>query len=490
MMSLTSKQKISVLWVLGLLTTAWSQEPVADNNEVTTALESRMKQTIVSVDFQEAPMDDVITALSQQADIDMIKSPEVTGQVTAKLTDVPLDEALESILAVHGFGYMATDSVIRILPLEQLEQQNIKMVSKIYKIAYANIKDVAEAIRGPNGGQGILSSRGQMAVNEINNQLMVTDTDDRMAMIDRFIEEADREIPQILVEARIYDISCTDGLDLGFNWFAGTNTSYDSDTGLATGGQINPFGKVAFDSKYTNTSAGDGSLRFGILHNDLSVDTTFNAIKDTVKARLLASPTILVLDNEEANINIVQEIPYQELTQTSGGGNIGTTRFKDVGVELTVRPRVTRDDKVRLSIHPVFSVHNGDVTITNTTNSGTTTSPQPIVDRREAKTQALIQSGQTVVIGGLRKSEDQDQVSKVPVISDVPLLGGLFRFHSSKAVTSELVVFITPRIIRDLSLNGAQQAQYSASEEGLKLPEPLHHNQAATVDVNQPGNDD
>ena len=466
-MSLTSKHGLTLWLIVGLVTTGgWAQEAGGSDQEVTTALASQMKQTIVSVDFLEAPMEDVITALSSQADIDMIKSPEVTGLVTAKLTDVPLDEALESILAVHGFGYTASNSVIRIMPLDQLEEQKIVLVSKMYRIAYADIKDVAGAV------EGILSEHGQMAINEVSNHLMVTDTDDRLAMVDRFVDEADREIPQILVEARVYDVSCSDYQDIGFDWSAGTYTIYDSDTGLATSGQLNPFGQMAFESTYQQTSAGDGTLRLGILDGDLDMDVTLHAIRDNVKARLLASPSILVLDNEQANIKIVSEIPYQELTQTAGGGNIGTTRFKEVGVELKVRPRVTRDDKVRLAINPVFSVQTGTVSIAIPTSSSTISSPQPIVDRREALTQALIKSGQTVVIGGLRKSDEVEQTSKVPLLGDFPILGELFKYRSQKTVNSELVVFITPRIIRDLDMSNQQQEKYSQAEEGLKQPTP------------------
>ncbi len=475
-MSLTSKCVVAIGLIVSLMSPVWAQETAGESPEVSSALMTRMKQTLVSVDFKKASMEDVITALSSQADLDMIKSPDVTGLVTAKLTDVPLNEALESILAVHGYGYQTTDTIVQILPLEQLQKQEVHFEQRMYKIAYANIDTMQEAIAD------ILSEDGNMSCNRTSNHLLVYDAEDRIAMIDKFVAEADHETPQILVEARIYDISCEDGLDLGFNWFGGTNTTYDSDTSEATGGQLNPFSRMTFGSNYNNATSGNGTLRFGILHNDLSINMAFSAVKDTVKARLLASPTILVLDNEQASIKIVEEIPYQELTQTTGGGNIGTTNFKEVGVQLTVRPRVTRGDKVRLAIKPEFSVQTGSVDVTNTTNTSTSTSSQPIVDRREAMTQALIESGQTVVIGGLRKSDEVDQVSKVPLISDLPLLGELFKFHSEKTVNSELVVFITPHIIHDLSLTPEQQSQYIQAEEGLRAPAQPDNQSASVAD--------
>jgi type II secretory pathway component GspD/PulD (secretin) len=155
----------------------------------------------------------------------------------------------------------------------------------------------------------------------------------------------------------------------------------------------------------------------------------------------------LVLDNEEATFKAITEIPYQQLQQ-GGMQSFGTTEFKDVGVELQVTPHVAKDGMVRLHILPKFSVQTGDVLITYGEEGGRTT-PQPVVDKREADTIALVQDGQTVVIGGLRKQTINKLVSKVPLLGDIPLLGLLFKFNGEEVVNSELVVFITPYIVED-----------------------------------------
>ena len=453
---------INTLW-MGLLVTGplWAQSDTQGTTTVATPLEERMKLN-VSVNFDQAAIADVIKALSEQGDIDMIIAPNVTGEVTAKFTDVSLDDALENILAVHGYGYVATDSIVRILSLQELELQEIKLINKIYVIAYANIEQVANAV------QGMLSERGQLAINKASNHLMVTDVDTRVALIDTFIEQADTEVPQIIVEARVYDVSCEDDLDLGFDWVAGTFTTFNTTTGAATSGQLDPFYRSSFNSKFNQATSGDAIFRFGLLDNDIDIDVSLKAMRDKIKSRLLASPKIMVLDNEEAKIKIVKEIPYQELTQTAGGGNIGTTKFKDVGVELIVTPRVTRGGKVRLDLNPIFSVQTGSVAVAVPGTDAQ--SLQPIVDKREAKTQALIGSGETVVIGGLRKNEVVQELSKVPGLGDLPLLGELFKHRSEKSVNSELIVFITPTIVTDAALTSDETEALADSETHLCRP--------------------
>jgi type II secretory pathway component GspD/PulD (secretin) len=167
-----------------------------------------------------------------------------------------------------------------------------------------------------------------------------------------------------------------------------------------------------------------------------------------------------VLDNEKAKIEIITEIPYQELSQTSGGGNIGTTSFKDVGVSLEVTPHLTRDEMIRLDLKPTFSVQTGTVTFSQ---SGFTY-PQPVVDKRDAQTTLLIKNGETVVLGGLRQKDVTKQINKIPLLGDLPLVGLAFRFQGENTVNSELVVFITPRIIEKPVLTEMNRQQLEVTD--------------------------
>lgn len=427
-----------------------------------TVVQKKMNK-IISVNFRATPIDDVIRTFADQGGIDIVKSPEVKGEVTAMLNNVPLGEALNNILAAHGSGYIETENMIRIVPLSTIEVQKQQLVSKVYRITYADVKEVEASLTK------FISDKGSLSSNPGTSNIIITDVEDKMKAIDQFMLEIDRMTPQILVEARIYDISSADQLDLGIEWFAGRNTYVDADGNMH--GPTDPFINSGFDSAIARTTkTSSGMLNFGILNESIDLEATFTAKQDEISAKLLANPRILVLDNETANIKIVSELPYQELTQTSGGGNIGTTSFKEVGVELEVTPHVARDGMIRLKLRPKFSVQTDSVAIGMPGEGGTITFPQPVVDTREAVTTALIQDGQVVVIGGLRKKDSITEVSKIPLLGDIPLAGALFRFEGEKTVNSELVVFITPVVVKDSALSPREQTHLDNTEAELCTP--------------------
>ena len=427
--------------------------------EALVTFEQRMQKKI-SVDFRETPIDDVLRIMAEQAEVDIIKSPKVTGNVTATLTDVPLVEALDNILAAHNYGYILGKNLIRIAPMKEITEQSERLVSRIYRITYADVKEIEDAL------EKFISKRGSLSANPGTSNIIVTDYESKIRAIDNFIEEIDRITPQILVEARIYDITSKDRLDLGVEWQAGRDTVYDADGGIGTIGanptrDRDPFITGIFEGATGKTSGTSGALRLGWLNAGIDIDMILKAQQNIIDAKLLANPRILVLDNEIALIKIISEIPYQELTESAEGGSIGTTSFREVGVELEVTPHLTRDEMVRLSLKPKFSVKTDEVVLVG---SGSSEFPQPVVDRREADTTLLVEDGQTVVLGGLRKKEVTKQINKIPLLGDLPLLGWLFKFEGEDTVASELVVFVTPRIVKQPVMSETEQKQYEVTE--------------------------
>lgn len=420
---------------------------MAENEEVseTKPLDERMQKT-VSVEFRNTPIEDVIRIMADQTDVDIVKGPSVTGDVTATLTDVPLEEALDNILAAHGFGYIVDRNMIRIAPAAEITVEAERLVSKIYRITYADIKEVETSLKK------FMSKRGSLSSSPGTSNIIITDTESKIKAIEDFLEEIDRITPQVLVEARIYDITSKDKLDFGIEWSAGRNTTYDTDTGkpdIET--RSDPFITGGFTGTTAKTESITAGLRLGWLNPSIDVDFLLKAQQNVIKAKLLANPRVLVLDNETANFKIIDEIPYQQLSQTSGGGSMGTTSFKEVGVTLDVTPHIIMEDGlVRLKLKPEFSVKIGDVTF----ESVALEYPQPIVAKREADTTLLVKSGQTVVLGGLRKKDVTQQTNKIPLLGDIPLLGLLFRFEGEDTVISEIVVFVTPWIIEPPALPG------------------------------------
>ena len=426
--------------------------------EVLTDLEQRMLKN-VSVDFRATPIEDVLRSLADQADVDIVKGPAVVGDVTATLTDVPLHEALNNILAAHGYGYVADRNMIRIAPISELTGPAERLVNKIYRITYADVGEVEKALKK------FISGRGSLSSNPGTSNIIVTDAERKIKAIDAFIDEIDRITPQILVEARIYDITSKDRLDLGIEWQVGRNTTYGTGgiTGMGTNpasGEVTSFATGAFSGATGKTSGTTGALRLGWLEAGIDLDVLLRAQENKINAKLLANPRILVLDNETAKIKIITEIPYQELTETSEGGSMGTTSFREVGVELEVVPHLTRDEMIRLYVRPKFSVRTGDVEVGFTGNP----LPQPVVDKREIESTLLLKSGQTVVLGGLRKKEVTQQVNKIPLLGDLPLLGMLFRFEGEDTVNSELVVFVTPHIVKQPVLSELERSQFNITE--------------------------
>lgn len=427
-----------------------------------TQIDERMSE-VISVDFRETPVEDVLRSIARQADVDIIKSPNVVGVVTATLTNIPLDEALTNILSAHGYGYTATDNMILVMPKVEIAAEKNRKVNRIYRINYADVAEIYASLRE------FVSQDGEVAFNLGTSNLMVSDVESKIEAIDNFIEEIDRETPQILIEARIYDITSKDALDLGVNWNAGKNTTFQDPPGVGfvgpnPSGQVNPFTTGAFEGQVNAADSLLGAFRFGWLRDTLDIDAVLRAEDEEANAKLLANPSILTLDNEMAMIQIVSEIPYQELTQTSEGGNIGSTEFREVGVILEVTPHVTRNEQIRLHIRPEFSMATGAVQV----GGFVIDSPQPVVDTRRADTITLIRSGDTVVIGGLKKSTLMQQINKIPLLGDLPLVGWAFRFEGEEEMYSELLLFITPRIVDYSELSVAQQKRFD--ETDIMLP--------------------
>jgi len=458
---------------------------VADNGDSTTAaddnavasqisLEERLAKTI-SVEFRKAAIEDVLRIMADQANVDIVKSPKVTGEVTVTLTDVPLEEALNNILSVHGFTHVLSQNMIRVITAaEQVEKPEI-LQTKTFEIVYADVTEVVKAL------EKFKSSKGFVSFIQGTSHIIVTDTESKIRDITLFIEKIDVMTKQILVEARIYDITSKDRIDLGIQWEAGRNTTYPGGVGTnPTGGSRNPFGISGFTSTARKTDTLTGGLRLGWLNSGIDLDFLLTAQKEIINAKLLANPRILVLDNETAKIDIVSEIPYQELQQ--GGGatqSFGTTAFKEVGVVLQVTPHIAaRDQMVRLKLKPRFSVQTGTVDVGDP--SAGVKYPQPVIDKREAETVLLIKNGVTVVLGGLRKKNVTSQVNKIPILGDIPIVGKLFRFKGEDTVISEIIVFITPWIIEEPVLTSDEQQVYGLTEfKGPKVTRTRAEKKAA-----------
>jgi type IV pilus assembly protein PilQ len=431
------------------------------------SLRERLQKKI-SVDFRKAPIEDVVRILAEQADVDVVTSPSVKGETTVKLTDVALEEALRSILEVHGYDYVVGNNIVKILARDEMPQVPERLATRVFEITYADVNDVVKSLEKYKSESGSVSHvRG-------TSRILVTDKETKVNDLADFIGQIDRMTPQILVEARIYDITSKDNFDLGVQWSAGTRTTFGPDDGrsIFTGGtpslETDPFTTGQFNGTTAKAGSTAAGLRFGWLTSNLDLDVLLRAQNEKIDAKLLANPRVLVLNDETATMKIVSEIPYQELTESALGGSIGTTAFREVGVELHVTAHLAaRDQMIRMQLRPVFSVVTGQVQV-----AGASGQPfaQPIVDRRETNTTLIVKNGQTIVMGGLRKKEVSKQVNKVTLLGDLPLAGALFRFKGEQTINSELIVFVTPWIVEQPVLSETETLAYEETE--FEGPQP------------------
>jgi type IV pilus assembly protein PilQ len=490
---------VLLLFAVLLLTPAVAihAQSASDGNDVPKSAQQRL-QTLITYTCEDKPIDQVLLDLAELAKIDIVKSPKVTGNVTAKLTNVPLREALTNILAANDYTYVATDNMIRVVPISEVTLAKEQLVHKVYKVTYADVNQVTAALKN------FVSDKGKVACNKGTGHIVVTDLEERIRAIDQFIAELDYQTSQVLVEVRIYDITSKEGFELGTQWRAARNvplkttehtqniTNSDSPSELATTEtkeqtkptkqttttqSMSQFGpnwkqalteeelgsevtttttvqqleKESYDEKskqsYTTRrrkpfvggsydSVEGGALTFSLLDDAVDLEVALNILRTRENAKLIANPHVLVLDNETANFQIIREIPYTEMTQTNAGRLITSTVFKPVGLKLRVTPHVARNDMLRLHVNPEFNI------LVSQDKNGV-----PTVDTREADTITLVKDGQTVAIGGLRKRQTSKYVSKIPGLGDMPLVGGLFRSESEVEEINELIVFITTRII-------------------------------------------
>jgi type IV pilus assembly protein PilQ len=508
-----SKICIWGFWVISLLILPLTVNAVQVSETTKQKLRTRVSHSCVS-----SPIETVLIDLAGQANIDIVKGPNVVDDVTVKVTDVPFEEALAHILAAYGYTYITTENMVRILPLPELSELKEEQVTRIYKITYADADQVYAAL------DAFISGKGEVAINKGTSHVMVTDTEDKIKAIDKFIERVDRITQQVLVEVRIYDVTTREGFELDPQWHFGRNAPYTPGTfqspreitetvigpessnykeyrlerqwgypweypahtqpiensdGTITDWsvyerneeqRITEPGRTETETRYIDYGKmGDrrrkpfvggsfdriegGNLSVSVLNDAIDLDFVLSILHNQLDARLLANPRILVLDNETANFRIVREIPYREFRQIGREDPIDFTAFKDVGVKLNVTPHIARDQLLRLEVEPEFSV------LVSRDVLGI-----PTVDKRRANTITMVRDGQTVAIGGLRRREVTKDIAKVPVLGDMPVVGGLFISETESKVVNELIVFITTTIITEPTLSESEKKLLDKTE--------------------------
>ena len=432
----------------------------------------------LTLNFQDISVRAVLQLLADASGQNIVVSDSVAGSVTLRLQNVPWDQALAIILQTKGLGQRKEGNVILVAPQAELAarekaelaaqnsvQQLEPLRSEYLQINYAKASDLAALIKSQSNS--LLSKRGNVAVDERTNTLLLQDTPENLDQINRLVARLDIPVRQVLIEARIVlvndDFERQLGARLGLTnfWPNGNNgivtetgTAAGEDTmissalsnlqtsnGATTGPTINiPTGSGGFPQRYNvNLPVANpaGSLAVGILTGSHLVDLELSAAQAETEAKVISSPRVITANQKQATIMQGVEIPYQQ-SASSGATSIS---FKNAVLQLQVTPQITPDNRIILDL----DVRDDEVGQVIVESGGVNV---PAIDTREVTTQVLVNDGQTVVLGGILTTNSRNAQTKVPWLGDLPVLGHLFKSTDRINNKDELLIFVTPKIVR------------------------------------------
>ncbi|MDD2805332.1 MAG: AMIN domain-containing protein [Elusimicrobiales bacterium] len=383
----------------------------------------------ISFDYSEADVREVIDMLAVKAGINIIYGDDVSGNVTISLTKVPFDEAFKTLLSVKGLAaQQAGDNILRIASPNTLlaEQKKALPQTRVFFLSYAKAAEVKVQLEAVSSAEG---RTAKYTSDEANNAVIVTDTQLGLDSTARLIRSLDRVPKQVMIEVKLVEVALDHSFDLGFNW------NFTNAGGSAVG-TVNLPGPTPAGSTY------GGSLTFFGKISDLSYNTVIAAAVKKGKLKVLSDPKVATLNNKAATINIVDQVPYttKESSIGSGGATVTTDKVTYVpsGITLSVTPTINSDGRIAMHLIPSVSQASG----------GSATTP-PQTNTRSTDTNVIVKNGETIVIGGMIRDSQSEDVYKIPILGDIPLLGMLFRKKSTARKRLELLIFVTPKIMED-----------------------------------------
>ena len=420
----------------------------------------------IDLDFKDADIHNILRLLSEVGGVNVVTADNVGGTVTIRMRDVPWDQALDVVLQAKSLGMVRQGNLLRVAPLAQLEQEREAAIARqkqqqqlapletrLVPVSYAAAADLQPRVRE------LLTDRGTVSVDTRTNMLIVRDVVGQLDDVEDLVRSLDTQTPQVLIESRIVEASSTYSRDIGIQWGGNavmssatgnpTGLRFPSDIGIAGGvptqdgptNGLSPFNPAGSNPNFavnlpavTGSGAGGAlGLTMGSLSGAVNLNVRLSAAEAAGSVRIISSPRILTLDNNEASISQGTLIPFSQVS--AQGVN---TAFQEAKLELNVTPHVTSDGSVAMDVkitrnEPDFGRvgANGD----------------PTILEREATTQLLVDDGDTAVIGGIYTRNTGRNVDQVPFFGDIPVLGVFFKRRRFREDRNELLIFLTPRIV-------------------------------------------
>lgn len=403
----------------------------------------------ISLDFQDIEVRRVLQLLADFTGINMVASDTVQGNITLRLKDVPWDQALDIIMKTKNLDKRRNGNVIWIAPVAELiksEEDEAKAIAQNIKLApiqtdyiqlsYAKVEDIEKLMtqsKGSNNSNGVgndnndslLSARGSVTSDKRTNTLILNDTSQNIDKIRRMIDLLDVAVKQVMVEARIVTAQTDFSRELGIRWSA-----QKLGNSPVWGGDFQP----SFDLGVDLATGTAGTFNFGLLKiSDYMLNLELTALQADGHGEVLSAPKVLTGDKQKAYILRGDQIPYQTWSAETGT----TTSFVDANLKLEVTPSITPDGRVQMSL----KIEKDTV--------GALTSAGYLINTNELETNVLVDDGETVVLGGIFDDIKQNQYEKVPFFGDLPVVGALFKNNTKSSAQTELLIFVTPRIVND-----------------------------------------
>ena len=423
----------------------------------------------LSLNFQDIEVRAVLQLIADFTGLNMVTSDSVQGSLTLRLKNVPWDQALDIILRTKGLSMRKAGNVILVAPSEEIAAQEkleltaqkqieelAPLKSEIVQINYAKAADLASLLQSKGG---LLSQRGTVSVDERTNTLLVADTADRLTAIRQLVNSLDIPIRQVMIESRIVIADDNFAKDLGVRFGATKVKNRDSDLIFGSGSldSTDTMASSAMDNLAANgnpypisvpTGAGGipqrlnvnmpviganaGRIAFSILSSSTLLDLELSALQTEGRGEVVSNPRVITSNQKEAFIEQGTELPYLQ-SSSSGAANVA---FKKAVLSLKVRPQITPDDRIILDL------------AVNKDSVGQLFNGVPSIDTKEVQTQVLMNNGETVVLGGVYEQNTRNDSDRVPFFGDLPFIGALFRSTSESNDKTELLIFVTPKILK------------------------------------------
>lgn len=429
-------------------------EQLSDSEALENFIAGRTKYSgrKINIEAQDEDIRNVFRLIAEESGANLVLDEKVAGKITVRLRQIPWDQALTVVMKTKGLGYVREDNILRVAPLDQLQKEtdvaaqlaasrlkNDPLKVKIIPLSYANVSEVTTQ------AEKFLSERGKIAFDNRTSSIIVTDTGQVTDRIVRLVKTLDVPAEQVVIEGKIVEAQDRFRRNIGVRWGAGGAPIQTGTNGMGAPTNLVPGLRI---TPTQNMPTGlNLDLRFGTLDVLGDLQAALAIFEEDNLVKVVSSPRITTMNRQKAEIRQVENRPIQTIAITPGAPGLVNIRFEPAELKLDVTPQITSDGSVIMDMEVVREFFGAAINTNGDRPKNT----------RSAKTRLLVKSGQTAVVGGIYDNQETETKAGVPFLKDLPLLGWLFRYSERDRQKSELMIFLTPRIIsRSETVNGME----------------------------------